>query len=122
MGITGRVFQTQRHSALPPSAQSAIREKVELFDDFTEDNDPHGEHDFGAFELRGAQIGYYAPDMEHGSENPADPQQRVRVLRSCWPASIDRRAAPPSNRRGFPSVTGQEGVGHFAEVSENFLL
>ena len=53
MGVTGRVFQTQRHSALPPSAQSAIREKVELFDDFTEDNDPHGEQDFGAFEHEG---------------------------------------------------------------------
>jgi hypothetical protein len=79
MGVTGRVFQTQRHSALPPSAQSAIREKVELFDSFTEDNDPHGEHDFGAFEHEGQRIfwkiDYYAPDMEHGSENPADPQQ-----------------------------------------------
>jgi len=37
-------------AALPLPAQSAIREKVELFDNFTEDNDPHGEHDFGAFE------------------------------------------------------------------------
>jgi hypothetical protein len=26
------------------------------------------------------QIDYYAPDMEHGSENPADPKQTVRVL------------------------------------------
>jgi hypothetical protein len=64
--------------------QSAIREKVELFDDFTKDNDPHGEHDFGAFQHEGERIfwkiDYYAPDMEHGSENPADPKQTVRVL------------------------------------------
>jgi uncharacterized protein DUF3768 len=68
---------------LPLPVQSAIREKVELFDSFTEDN-PHGGHDFGAFEHEGARIfwkiDYYAPDMEHGSENPADPKQTVRVL------------------------------------------
>jgi len=56
MGVAGRVFQTQGISALPPDVQSAIREKVELFDSFTEDNDPHGEHDFGAFEHEGERI------------------------------------------------------------------
>ena len=83
-GLAGRVFQMQGISALPQRAQSAIREKVELFDSFTPDNDPHGEHDFGAFEHEGERIfwkiDYYAPDMEHGSENPADPKQTVRVL------------------------------------------
>jgi Protein of unknown function (DUF3768) len=84
MGIAGRVFQTQGIVALPPAAQSAIREKVELFDSFTEDNDPHGEHDFGAFEHEGQRIfwkiDYYDAAMKHGSENPADPAQTVRVL------------------------------------------
>ena len=84
MGVAGRVFQTQGIGALPQPDQSAIREKVELFDGFTPDNDPHGEHDFGAFEHEGERIfwkiDYYAPDMEHGSENPADPKQTVRVL------------------------------------------
>jgi Protein of unknown function (DUF3768) len=77
IGVAGRVFQTQGISALPQHDQSAIREKVELFDDFTPDNDPYGEHDFGAFDHEGEKIfwkiDYYAPDMEHGSENPADP-------------------------------------------------
>ena len=53
-------------------------------DDFTPDNDPHGEREFGAFEHEGERIFWkvnsYAPDMEHGSENPADPKQTVRVL------------------------------------------
>lgn len=84
MGVAGRVFQTDGITALPPDVQSAIREKVESFDAFTEDNDPHGERDFGAFEHEGERIFWkidtYAPDMEHGSENPADPKQTVRVL------------------------------------------
>jgi Protein of unknown function (DUF3768) len=81
MGVAGRVFRTQGITALPPLVQSAIREKVELFDSFTEDNDPHGEHDFGAFEHAGQRIFWkidtYSPDMQHGSENPADPKQTV---------------------------------------------
>lgn len=26
------------------------------------------------------KIGYYAPDLAHGSEDPGDPKQTVRVL------------------------------------------
>lgn len=84
MGVAGKLVQTQGISALPPADQSAIRQKVETFSDFSEDNDPYGERDFGAFEHNGQRIfwkiDYYAPDMAHGSENPADPKQTVRVL------------------------------------------
>jgi hypothetical protein len=84
MGIAGKLVQTRGICALPLADQSAIREKVEKFDTFTEDNDPHGEHDFGAFEHEGKKIFWkidtYAPDMQHGSEDPADPSQTVRVL------------------------------------------
>jgi hypothetical protein len=84
MGITGRLMQTEGFNTLPLHIQSAIREKVETFDNFTRDNDPYGEHDFGAIEHEENRIfwktDYYAPDMMHGSENPADPKQTVRVL------------------------------------------
>ena len=84
MGIAGKLIQTEGICALPAADQSAIREKVETFKDFSEDNDPHGERDFGAFEHNGQRIfwkiDYYARDLMHGSENPADPQQTVRVL------------------------------------------
>ena len=84
MGIAGRLFQTQGISALPPADQSAIREKVETFADFTPGNDPHGERDFGAFEHDGQRIfwkiDYYDRTLTKGSENPADPSQTVRVL------------------------------------------
>lgn len=83
-GIAGRWLQTEGICRLPESEQSAIREKVEQFSDFTLDNDPHGERDFGAFTHNGLRIfwkiDYYAPDMQHGSENPADPKQTVRIL------------------------------------------
>ena len=89
MGVAGRVVQTQGISALPPDVQSAIREKVELFADFTPDNDPHGEHDFGAFDFKGERIfwkiDYYdrasfGTGHDYGSENPADPATTLRVL------------------------------------------
>jgi hypothetical protein len=86
MGVAGRLVQTAGISALPPQIQSAIREKIERFSDFSPDNDPHGERDFGAFNIHGVpekifwKIDYYAPDLMHGSENPSDPRQTVRVL------------------------------------------
>ena len=80
----GRRYITDGIFAFSDSDRDAILEKVRASDSFTEDNDPHGEHDYGAFEPEGQRIfwkiDYYAPDMEHGSENPADPQQTVRVL------------------------------------------
>lgn len=84
MGIAGRAVQTAGISSLPPEDQSAIREKVETFDAFTPDNDPHKERDFGAFEHNGQRIfwkiDYYDTTMTKGSEEPSDPRQTVRVL------------------------------------------
>lgn len=83
-GLGGKWVLTQGICALPAADQSAIREQVERFSDFTPDNDPHGERDFGAFTHNGNcifwKIDYYAPDMEHGSADAADPKQTVRVL------------------------------------------
>jgi Protein of unknown function (DUF3768) len=84
MGVAGRLVQTTGINALPLVDQSAIREKVETFNAFTPDNDPHGERDFGAFTHHGEKIfwkiDYYAPDMQRGSEDASDPKQTVRVL------------------------------------------
>lgn len=63
---------------------NALMSAVANFDTFTEDNDPYGEHDFGSFEFDGEKlywkIDYYALDMKHGSEDPADIRKTVRVL------------------------------------------
>lgn len=84
VGVAGRLVQTPGIAALPLADQSAIREKVERFDAFSEDNDPHGERDFGAFVHNGDKvfwkIDYYDPTLSMGSEDPSDPRQTVRVL------------------------------------------
>ncbi len=84
MGVTCRLVQTFGINTLPEKDQSAIREKVELFKDFNEANDPHGEHDFGTIDHNDKKIywkiDYYDPDMKYGSENPADSGQTARVL------------------------------------------
>lgn len=83
-GIAGKLYITEGIIPLPAHDQSAIREQVERYKDFTPDNDPYGEHDFGAFTYKGNRIfwkiDYYAPGLQHGSEDPADPSQTVRVL------------------------------------------
>jgi hypothetical protein len=57
---------------------------VQAFDAFSEDNDPHGEHDFGSFELDGEtlfwKIDYYDSAFTAGSPDPADPGVTRRVL------------------------------------------
>jgi hypothetical protein len=61
----------------------AIR-KIATFDAFSADNDRHGEHDFGAFEVAGRRfffkLDYYDPSLEFGSGNPADPAKMTRML------------------------------------------
>lgn len=85
MGVASRVYFTPGITALPPIDQSAIRERVETFDDFTPDNNPYGERDFGVFD-HGDQrifwkIDYYAKnDLDRGSDHPEDPAQTTRVL------------------------------------------
>lgn len=84
MGIAGKLVQTEGICALPLPLQSAIRERVETFDAFSSDNDPHGERDFGAFEIDDLRIfwkiDYYDRTLTGGSEDPSDPRQTVRVL------------------------------------------
>jgi hypothetical protein len=83
-GVIGRIVQTSGIAALPRIDQCKIREQVETFNSFTPDNDPYGEHDFGAFVYRGERIfwkiDYYDSTLTKGSEDPSDPKQTVRVL------------------------------------------
>ena len=48
--VGGAVVVTAGVEALPAAKRKAILAKVRAFDAFIEDNDPHGEHDFGVIE------------------------------------------------------------------------
>ncbi|MCP4372442.1 MAG: DUF3768 domain-containing protein, partial [Deltaproteobacteria bacterium] len=56
MGVTCQLVQTFGINALPEKDQSQIREKVELFNDFNEGDDPYGERDFGAIDHNGQKV------------------------------------------------------------------
>jgi hypothetical protein len=61
-----------------------IIDRVKSFDAFSTDNDPYGEHDFGALDEGGDQvfwkIDYYDSDLNAGSPDPADQAVTTRVL------------------------------------------
>lgn len=88
--VPGRVMLTSGIRALintedePNVGLPSLFEAIRSFDDFSEDNDPYGEHDFGALDFQGSKIfwklDYYAPGMLQGSEDPADIEKTVRVL------------------------------------------
>ena len=63
---------------------SAVLAKVRGFNEFTPNNDPRQEHDFGAFEHHGERffwkIDYFDSDLEFGSDDPTDPNKTARVL------------------------------------------
>ena len=85
--IGGRVMVTCGVAALPLPVRESILARVRSFDDFTEENDPHGEHDCGSFEQVGAgrifwKIDYFEPTLTYGSADPADPKVTGRVLTS----------------------------------------
>tara|TARA_B100001245_G_C22795657_1_gene383646 strand:- start:95 stop:496 length:402 start_codon:yes stop_codon:yes gene_type:complete len=82
--LKGEVFITQGISALNAYVRNMIFKMVQEFDQFNEDNDPYGEHDFGSIEFRGNsifwKIDYYDLKREMGSPDPCDPSVTHRVL------------------------------------------
>jgi hypothetical protein len=80
----GRVMATAGVAAMNEEARAEVFERVRAFDAFTPDNDPHGEHDFGNFEVAGRKffwkIDAYDADMRFASDDPADSSKTMRVL------------------------------------------
>ena len=62
----------------------AVVERVQNFNEFTSANDPHGEHDFGAFDFDGVEvffkIDYLDKDLQFHSPDPGDPAVTERVI------------------------------------------
>ena len=82
--VGGAVMITAGVEAIPPDQRRSLLAKVRAPDAFTDDNDPHGEHDFGAIDENGVRcfwkIDYYGRATEMGSPDPADPAVTTRVL------------------------------------------
>lgn len=83
-GIGGDIFITAGIQGLGEEARQEIASNVAQFDQFNHDNDPHGEHDFGALDHAGQRvfwkIDYYGEDMMSGSEDPSDASVTKRAL------------------------------------------
>lgn len=82
--VGGRVMMTIGVSSLPEVQQLQAIKAMQTFSEFDDDNDPHGEHDFGKLEIEGRRffwkIDYYNRQLTAGSEDPADPNRTTRVL------------------------------------------
>jgi Protein of unknown function (DUF3768) len=80
----GRIMMTRGVSALGPARIGHLMERLRAFSQFDAENDPYGEHDFGAFDDEGRKyfwkIDYYDPSLTYHSEDASDPTKTVRVL------------------------------------------
>lgn len=80
----GLVVMTAGVRALSEARQLEVLAAVANFDQFDPDNDPYGEHDFGAVEVGGDRlfwkVDYYDQALTNHSPDPADPSVTKRVL------------------------------------------
>ena len=100
MGVACTAVTTVGFRSLPDADQSRVREMIETYDAFDEDNDPHGKRDFGTiYQLCDGswtterprlsdderervfwKFDYYDCDLQFGSEDAANPAITRRVL------------------------------------------
>ena len=100
MGLACTLVATVGFRSLPEADQSRVRELIETYDSFDEDNDPHGERDFGTiYQLADGgwttepprlsenerervfwKLDYYDRDLRFASDDPADRAITRRVL------------------------------------------
>ena len=85
--IPGKIVFTSGLLELIKEEGKAVEDVASLlreFDDFTEENDPHKEHNFGTFEFCGLKVcwkfDYYDLDLMYGSDDPSDKTKTFRVL------------------------------------------
>jgi len=83
-GQGGQIIATQGIATLPQETQLALSQAIQDFSNFSEENDPYGEHDFGSVEVAGHtifwKIDYFAQDMMHLSPDKSDTNLTNRVM------------------------------------------
>jgi Protein of unknown function (DUF3768) len=100
MGVACTAVATVGFRSLSDADQSRAREPIETYDAFDEDNDPHGERDFGTIYQLGDgrwtterprlcdderervfwKLDCYDRELKYASEDPTDPAKTRRVL------------------------------------------
>lgn len=82
--LGGRVMMTAGVAAMAYDDRRTLIDRVRHFDEFSPDNDPYGEHDFGSIDLGGCRyfwkIEYYDPALTCGSSDASDETATQRVL------------------------------------------
>jgi Protein of unknown function (DUF3768) len=80
----GIAVMTPGIAALGAEAVERIVKTIAVFDDFCHANDPHEEHDFGAFDADGHRIffkiDYFDESLTYHSPDPANPSVTKRVI------------------------------------------
>lgn len=80
----GQIYLSRGVADLPAGDRSKIIDLVKAFNQFTEDNDPYMEHDFGKVSHNGNdvffKIDYYDKSLQFHSEDAANPEKTVRVM------------------------------------------
>ena len=100
IGVACTAVATVGFRSLPDADQSQVRELIETYDAFDENNDPHGERDFGTIYQLGDgrwtterprlrederervfwKLDYYDRDLRFGSDDRDNPVVTRRVL------------------------------------------
>ncbi len=82
--VGGSVMITDGVQSFGPDFVREALATVRAFNDFDPENDPYGEHDFGAFSVQDEKLffklDYYDLTKQYGSEDPSDPAVTARVL------------------------------------------
>ena len=82
--INGEVLLSAGIAAMSSEDKANIVVLVQNFDNFTPDNNPYSERDFGSFDYKGEKIlwkiDYYDLNNKYHSEDPSNPYITNRIL------------------------------------------
>lgn len=83
-GRGGRLCISRGVVGLGPEAFAELRAAIAAFADFSKDNDPYDEHDFGVIEFQRERffwkVDCYDTSNTYGSPDPSDPSVTSRIL------------------------------------------
>ena len=88
-GGDGIIVQTNAIDNMGPDFVASCLAQIDTYDDFTEDNDPHGTHEMGFIEIMGRKVWFkidlYDENYQYGTPAPTDLSKTRRVLTILFP-------------------------------------